>query len=71
MTTPSPHYLVILTTNSLLFVVCFCVLSQGNDEEAVLDQGKTSSTLYTNFEKEELESESHSHTQTHTHTHTQ
>uniref|UniRef100_A0A3B4GCE6 Anion exchange protein n=1 Tax=Pundamilia nyererei TaxID=303518 RepID=A0A3B4GCE6_9CICH len=26
------------------------------DEEAVLDQGKTSSTLYTNFEKEELES---------------
>uniref|UniRef100_A0A3B5AGU9 Anion exchange protein n=1 Tax=Stegastes partitus TaxID=144197 RepID=A0A3B5AGU9_9TELE len=29
---------------------------QGNDEEAVLDQGKTSSTLYTNFEKEELES---------------
>ncbi|XP_005744219.1 sodium bicarbonate cotransporter 3-like isoform X3 [Pundamilia nyererei] len=28
----------------------------GNDEEAVLDQGKTSSTLYTNFEKEELES---------------
>ncbi|KAM9783143.1 sodium bicarbonate cotransporter 3-like [Neosynchiropus ocellatus] len=31
-------------------------LSLGNDEEAVLDQGKTSSTLYTNFEKEELES---------------
>ncbi|XP_039886846.1 sodium bicarbonate cotransporter 3-like [Simochromis diagramma] len=29
---------------------------KGNDEEAVLDQGKTSSTLYTNFEKEELES---------------
>uniref|UniRef100_A0A8C3AL16 Band 3 cytoplasmic domain-containing protein n=1 Tax=Cyclopterus lumpus TaxID=8103 RepID=A0A8C3AL16_CYCLU len=29
---------------------------RGNDEEAVLDQGKTSSTLYTNFEKEELES---------------
>uniref|UniRef100_A0A3Q1J320 Anion exchange protein n=1 Tax=Anabas testudineus TaxID=64144 RepID=A0A3Q1J320_ANATE len=29
---------------------------QGHDEEAVLDQGKTSSTLYTNFEKEELES---------------
>ncbi|XP_069392913.1 sodium bicarbonate cotransporter 3-like isoform X9 [Paralichthys olivaceus] len=29
---------------------------QGNDEEAVLDQGKTSSTLNTNFEKEELES---------------
>ncbi|XP_068586072.1 sodium bicarbonate cotransporter 3-like isoform X2 [Cebidichthys violaceus] len=28
----------------------------GNDEEAVLDQGKTSSTLNTNFEKEELES---------------
>uniref|UniRef100_A0A3B4VC98 Anion exchange protein n=1 Tax=Seriola dumerili TaxID=41447 RepID=A0A3B4VC98_SERDU len=28
----------------------------GNDEEAVLDQGKTSSTLHTNFEKEELES---------------
>uniref|UniRef100_A0A3P8TY50 Anion exchange protein n=1 Tax=Amphiprion percula TaxID=161767 RepID=A0A3P8TY50_AMPPE len=32
------------------------LLSSGNDEEAVLDQGKTSSTLYTNFEKEELES---------------
>ncbi|XP_076746455.1 sodium bicarbonate cotransporter 3-like isoform X1 [Maylandia zebra] len=31
-------------------------MSLGNDEEAVLDQGKTSSTLYTNFEKEELES---------------
>ncbi|KAM6910521.1 sodium bicarbonate cotransporter 3-like [Xenentodon cancila] len=30
--------------------------SLGNDEEAVLDQGKTSSTLHTNFEKEELES---------------
>ncbi|XP_045901454.1 sodium bicarbonate cotransporter 3-like [Micropterus dolomieu] len=30
--------------------------TKGNDEEAVLDQGKTSSTLYTNFEKEELES---------------
>ncbi|XP_016521405.1 sodium bicarbonate cotransporter 3-like isoform X1 [Poecilia formosa] len=28
----------------------------GNDEEAVLDQGKTSTTLHTNFEKEELES---------------
>uniref|UniRef100_A0A8D0CRD4 Anion exchange protein n=1 Tax=Sander lucioperca TaxID=283035 RepID=A0A8D0CRD4_SANLU len=28
----------------------------GHDEEAVLDQGKTSSTLNTNFEKEELES---------------
>ncbi|KAM7421672.1 hypothetical protein PAMA_015695 [Pampus argenteus] len=32
------------------------VMSLGNDEEAVLDRGKTSSTLYTNFEKEELES---------------
>ncbi|XP_069392916.1 sodium bicarbonate cotransporter 3-like isoform X10 [Paralichthys olivaceus] len=31
-------------------------MSLGNDEEAVLDQGKTSSTLNTNFEKEELES---------------
>lgn len=40
-----------------------CVL-QGNDEEAVLDQGKTSSTLYTNFEKEELESESSVYTHT-------
>uniref|UniRef100_A0A146XZ96 Anion exchange protein n=1 Tax=Fundulus heteroclitus TaxID=8078 RepID=A0A146XZ96_FUNHE len=30
--------------------------SVGNDEEAVLDQGKTSTTLHTNFEKEELES---------------
>uniref|UniRef100_A0A8C9XJQ3 Anion exchange protein n=1 Tax=Sander lucioperca TaxID=283035 RepID=A0A8C9XJQ3_SANLU len=29
---------------------------RGHDEEAVLDQGKTSSTLNTNFEKEELES---------------
>ncbi|KAF3692459.1 Sodium bicarbonate cotransporter 3 [Channa argus] len=34
-------------------------MSLGNDEEAVLDQGKTSSTLYTNFEKEELESKSY------------
>ncbi|KAM3873547.1 sodium bicarbonate cotransporter 3 [Diretmus argenteus] len=32
------------------------LLTSGNDEEAVLDQGKTSSTLLTNFEKEELES---------------
>uniref|UniRef100_A0A7N8WZ83 Anion exchange protein n=1 Tax=Mastacembelus armatus TaxID=205130 RepID=A0A7N8WZ83_9TELE len=32
------------------------LLTSGNDEEAVLDQGKTSSTLFTNFEKEELES---------------
>ncbi|XP_069392920.1 sodium bicarbonate cotransporter 3-like isoform X11 [Paralichthys olivaceus] len=32
------------------------LLTAGNDEEAVLDQGKTSSTLNTNFEKEELES---------------
>uniref|UniRef100_A0A8C9XHQ4 Anion exchange protein n=1 Tax=Sander lucioperca TaxID=283035 RepID=A0A8C9XHQ4_SANLU len=31
-------------------------MSLGHDEEAVLDQGKTSSTLNTNFEKEELES---------------
>ncbi|XP_044214007.1 sodium bicarbonate cotransporter 3 isoform X1 [Thunnus albacares] len=31
-------------------------MSLGNDDEAVLDRGKTSSTLYTNFEKEELES---------------
>uniref|UniRef100_A0A8C1I2D6 Anion exchange protein n=1 Tax=Cyprinus carpio carpio TaxID=630221 RepID=A0A8C1I2D6_CYPCA len=31
---------------------CSC----GNDEEAVVDQGKTSSTIHTNFEKEELES---------------
>ncbi|XP_020566200.1 sodium bicarbonate cotransporter 3 isoform X4 [Oryzias latipes] len=30
--------------------------SAGNDEEAVVDRGKTSSTLHTNFEKEELES---------------
>uniref|UniRef100_A0A672L815 Solute carrier family 4 member 7 n=1 Tax=Sinocyclocheilus grahami TaxID=75366 RepID=A0A672L815_SINGR len=28
----------------------------GNDEEAVVDQGKTSSTIHTKFEKEELES---------------
>ncbi|XP_043116077.1 sodium bicarbonate cotransporter 3 isoform X3 [Puntigrus tetrazona] len=28
----------------------------GNDEEAVVDQGKTSSNIHTNFEKEELES---------------
>lgn len=32
------------------------LLTSGNDDEAVLDRGKTSSTLYTNFEKEELES---------------
>uniref|UniRef100_A0A087YMA1 Anion exchange protein n=1 Tax=Poecilia formosa TaxID=48698 RepID=A0A087YMA1_POEFO len=31
------------------------LLWRGNDEEAVLDQGKTSTTLHTNFEKEELE----------------
>ncbi|XP_052000158.1 sodium bicarbonate cotransporter 3-like isoform X7 [Xyrauchen texanus] len=31
-------------------------ISSGNDEEAVVDQGKTSSTIHTNFEKEELES---------------
>uniref|UniRef100_A0A8C8F0R8 Anion exchange protein n=1 Tax=Oncorhynchus tshawytscha TaxID=74940 RepID=A0A8C8F0R8_ONCTS len=31
-----------------------CVL--GNDDEAVVDLGKTSSTIHTNFEKEELES---------------
>uniref|UniRef100_A0A8C7IW17 Sodium bicarbonate cotransporter 3 n=1 Tax=Oncorhynchus kisutch TaxID=8019 RepID=A0A8C7IW17_ONCKI len=29
---------------------------QGNDDEAVVDLGKTSSTIHTNFEKEELES---------------
>ncbi|XP_048118037.1 sodium bicarbonate cotransporter 3-like isoform X2 [Alosa alosa] len=28
----------------------------GNDDEAVVDQGKTNSTIHTNFEKEELES---------------
>ncbi|XP_023186415.1 sodium bicarbonate cotransporter 3-like isoform X2 [Xiphophorus maculatus] len=32
------------------------LLTSGNDEEAVLDQGKTSTSLHTNFEKEELES---------------
>ncbi|XP_078789822.1 sodium bicarbonate cotransporter 3 isoform X4 [Oryzias latipes] len=32
------------------------LLTSGNDEEAVVDRGKTSSTLHTNFEKEELES---------------
>ncbi|XP_060938044.1 sodium bicarbonate cotransporter 3-like [Limanda limanda] len=32
------------------------LLTAGNGEEAVLDQGKTSSTLHTNFEREELES---------------
>lgn len=32
------------------------LLTSGNDEEAVLDQGKTSSTLHTNFEMDELES---------------
>ncbi|XP_056330648.1 sodium bicarbonate cotransporter 3 isoform X1 [Danio aesculapii] len=30
--------------------------SSGNDDEAVVDQGKTSSNIHTNFEKEELES---------------
>uniref|UniRef100_A0A8C9XE92 Anion exchange protein n=1 Tax=Sander lucioperca TaxID=283035 RepID=A0A8C9XE92_SANLU len=35
---------------------CTSCLTRGHDEEAVLDQGKTSSTLNTNFEKEELES---------------
>uniref|UniRef100_A0A8C2E9N1 Anion exchange protein n=1 Tax=Cyprinus carpio TaxID=7962 RepID=A0A8C2E9N1_CYPCA len=32
------------------------LLTTGNDEEAVVDHGKTSSTIHTNFEKEELES---------------
>ncbi|XP_063308273.1 sodium bicarbonate cotransporter 3 isoform X10 [Pelobates fuscus] len=32
------------------------LLTTGNDEEAVVDLGKTSSTVNTNFEKEELES---------------
>ncbi|XP_053467995.1 sodium bicarbonate cotransporter 3 [Ictalurus furcatus] len=32
------------------------LLTTGNDEEAVVDMGKTSSTIHTNFEKEELES---------------
>ncbi|XP_036817746.1 sodium bicarbonate cotransporter 3 isoform X3 [Oncorhynchus mykiss] len=32
------------------------VLQTGNDDEAVVDLGKTSSTIHTNFEKEELES---------------
>ncbi|XP_068179018.1 sodium bicarbonate cotransporter 3-like isoform X2 [Antennarius striatus] len=32
------------------------LLSSGNDEEALLDQGKTSSTLHTTFAEEELES---------------
>uniref|UniRef100_A0A673IXA5 Anion exchange protein n=1 Tax=Sinocyclocheilus rhinocerous TaxID=307959 RepID=A0A673IXA5_9TELE len=41
-----PHYRHLLSINTLI----------GNDEEAVVDQGKTSSTIHTNFEKEELES---------------
>nr|XP_046159404.1 sodium bicarbonate cotransporter 3-like isoform X3 [Oncorhynchus gorbuscha] len=32
------------------------VLQTGNDDEAVVDLGKTSSSIHTNFEKEELES---------------
>ncbi|XP_060717166.1 sodium bicarbonate cotransporter 3 isoform X2 [Tachysurus vachellii] len=32
------------------------LLTTGNDDEAVVDLGKTSSTTHTNFEKEELES---------------
>ncbi|KAG5271748.1 hypothetical protein AALO_G00183570 [Alosa alosa] len=32
------------------------LLTTGNDDEAVVDQGKTNSTIHTNFEKEELES---------------
>uniref|UniRef100_A0AAR2L1B1 Anion exchange protein n=1 Tax=Pygocentrus nattereri TaxID=42514 RepID=A0AAR2L1B1_PYGNA len=32
------------------------LLTTGNDHEAVVDLGKTSSTIHTNFEKEELES---------------
>lgn len=35
----------------------FFFLLQGHDEEAVVDMGKISSTINTNFEKEELESE--------------
>lgn len=36
--------------------ICVSLSTQGNDEEAVVDHGKTSSTINTNFEKEELES---------------
>ncbi|XP_052360401.1 LOW QUALITY PROTEIN: sodium bicarbonate cotransporter 3-like [Oncorhynchus keta] len=32
------------------------LLTSGNDDEAVVDLGKTSSSIHTNFEKEELES---------------
>lgn len=39
------------------FFFSTCVLFlQGHDEEAVVDMGKISSTINTNFEKEELES---------------
>lgn len=40
-----------IITKSKLFV-----FAQGHDEEAVVDMGKISSTINTNFEKEELES---------------
>lgn len=38
--------------------VCSCLSSQGNDDVAVVDWGKTSSSLHTG----ELESETHTHT---------
>lgn len=47
-------------TSFCLHHVGSCVLSQGNDDEAVVDWGKTSSTLHS----EELESETHTHTNT-------
>uniref|UniRef100_A0A674CH60 Anion exchange protein n=1 Tax=Salmo trutta TaxID=8032 RepID=A0A674CH60_SALTR len=37
-------------------VTCITLFHCGNDDEAVVDLGKTSSTIHTNFEKEELES---------------
>lgn len=42
--------------NGLYRMNFFFILFQGHDEEAVVDTGKISSTINTNFEKEELES---------------
>ncbi|CAB1334698.1 unnamed protein product [Coregonus sp. 'balchen'] len=45
----------VLKQMKLYYYTIACVVL-GNDDEAVVDLGKTSSTIHTNFEKEELES---------------
>jgi hypothetical protein len=49
------EYLYILVT------ICISVFKQRPDEEAVVDQGGTSTILNIHYEKEELEGESQGH----------